>query len=58
MPGGTIISIAMNIHEISAGHLTLDTVWEILRGNYKLKLGEDAIHRITRCREYLDEKIA
>ena len=58
MPGGTIISIAMNIHEISAGHLTLDTVWEILRGNYKLQLGEDAIHRITRCREYLDEKIA
>ena len=58
MPGGTIISIAMNIHEISAGHLTLDTVWEILRGNYKLKLGEDAIHRITRCREYLDETIA
>ena len=58
MPGGTITSITMNIHEISAGHLTLDTVWEILRGNYKLQLGEDAIHRITRCREYLDEKIA
>ena len=49
---------AMNIHEISAGHLTLDKVWEILRGNYKLKLGDDAIHRITRCREYLDQKIA
>jgi histidine ammonia-lyase len=48
----------MNIHEISAGHLTLNTVWEILRGDYKLKLGEDAIHRITRCREYLDKKIA
>ena len=30
-----------NIHEISAGHLTLDKVWEILRGNYKLKLGDD-----------------
>ena len=49
---------AMNIHEISAGHLTLDKVWEILRGDYKLKLGDDAIHRITRCREYLDQKIA
>lgn len=48
----------MNIHEISAGHLTLDKVWEILRGDYKLKLGDDARSRIVRCREYLDKKIA
>lgn len=48
----------MNIHEISAGHLTLDKVWEILRGDYKLKLGDDARNRIVRCREYLDKKIA
>lgn len=47
-----------NIHEISAGHLTLDKVWEILRGNYKLKLGDDSRKRIVRCREYLDNKIA
>lgn len=45
------------IHEISAGHLTLDKVWEILRGNYQLKLGEDSRKRIVRCREYLDKKI-
>ena len=37
-----------NIHEIRAGHLTLDKVWEILRGNYKLKLGDDSSERIVR----------
>lgn len=46
------------IHEISAGHLTLNKVSEIMRLNYKLKLGEDSCKRIVRCREYLDQKIA
>ena len=46
------------IHEISAGHLTLNKVWEILRGNYHLHLGEESRNRIVRCREYLDKKIA
>lgn len=46
------------IHEISAGHLTLDKVWEILRGHYLLRLGDDARRRIVRCRDYLDQKIA
>lgn len=46
------------IHEISAGHLTLNKVWEILRGNYHLHLGEESRSRIVRCREYLDKKIA
>lgn len=46
------------IHEISAGHLTLNKVSEIMRLNYKLKLGEDSCKRIVRCREYLDQKMA
>lgn len=46
------------IHEISAGHLTLNKVWEILRGDYHLRLGEESRSRIVSCREYLDKKIA
>lgn len=45
-------------HVISAGHLTLNKVWDILKGNYKLELGEDSRKRIVRCRKYLDDKIA
>lgn len=46
------------IHEISAGHLTLNKVSEIIRHNYQLKLGDDSRERIVRCRQYLDRKIA
>lgn len=46
------------IHEISAGHLTLDKIRKIMSDGYQLRLGDDACHRITRCREYLDRKIA
>ena len=46
------------IHEISAGHLTLSKVSEIMQHNYKLKLGNASRERIVRCREYLDKKIA
>lgn len=45
------------IHTISAEHLTIERVGEIIYKGYKLELGEDAIRRIERCREYLDEKI-
>lgn len=46
------------VHEISAGHLTLNKVSEIIRHNYKLRLGDDSRERIVRCRKYLDRKIA
>lgn len=46
------------IHEISAGHLTLKKVEEIIRLKYKLKLGENSRKRVIYCREYLDKKIA
>lgn len=46
------------IHQISADHLTVDRIGEIVYGDYKLELSEDAKKRIERCRTYLDEKIA
>ncbi|MBQ4485173.1 MAG: histidine ammonia-lyase [Prevotella sp.] len=48
----------MNIHQISAEHLTIERIGEIIRGHEKLALSNDARQRIVRCREYLDEKIA
>lgn len=46
------------IHEISAEHLTIERIGEIVYNGYKLELSDDARNRIIRCREYLDEKIA
>lgn len=45
------------IHHISAEHLTVDRVREILENNIKIDLSEDAKKRIVRCREYLDNKM-
>lgn len=44
------------IHYISADHLSVERVEEILTQNYKLALGDDARARIRKCREYLDRK--
>ena len=46
------------IHQISAEHLTIEQVGEIIYSNYKIELSEDAKQRIKRCRNYLDKKIA
>lgn len=45
-------------HEISAEHLTIERIGEIIYNNYKIELSEDAKQRIRRCRTYLDKKIA
>lgn len=45
------------IHQISAEHLTIERIDEIIRKGYKIELSEDARQRIIRCRKYLDEKI-
>lgn len=45
-------------HIISAEHLSIERVGEIIEKGYKLELGDDARQRIQRCREYLDKKIA
>ena len=46
------------IHKISAEHLTIERIGEVVYNGYKLELSEDARNRIIRCRKYLDEKIA
>lgn len=45
------------IHKISAEHLTIERIGEIVYNGYKLELSDDAKNRIIRCREYLDKKI-
>lgn len=44
------------IHHISADHLSVERVEEILTKNYKLALSDDARARIQKCRDYLDRK--
>lgn len=46
------------IHSISAEHLTIERLGEIIASNATLELSDDARNRIVRCREYLDNKIA
>ena len=46
------------VHEISAEHLTIERIGEIIDKGYKLRLSDDARNRIVRCREYLDKKIS
>lgn len=48
----------MKIHQISAGHLTLDKIELIIEHGYKLQLSDDTRLRIVSCREYLDKKVA
>jgi len=45
-------------HIISAEHLSIERVGEIIEKGYKLELGDNARQRIQRCRAYLDKKIA
>ena len=47
----------MKIHSISAEHLSIQRIGEIIREHYKLQLSDDARTRIQHCREYLDKKI-
>ncbi len=44
-------------HKISAEHLSIERVREIIEKNLRLELSADAAKRITRCREYLDRKM-
>ena len=44
-------------HHISSQWLTIDRVSQILNEGIKLDLSDDAVERITRCRQYLDQKM-
>lgn len=45
------------IHHISPARLTIERVGEILDKGMKLALSDESVNLITRCRDYLDEKI-
>ena len=47
----------MEHHHISAEHLSLARIREILERHLPLALSDDARTRIVRCREYLDRKM-
>lgn len=47
----------MKIHKISAEHLSIEKIGEIVYGDYKIELSDDAQRRISECRKYLDKKI-
>ena len=47
----------MKIHKISAEHLSIEQIGEIVYDGYKIELSDDAQRRILECREYLDKKI-
>ena len=47
----------MEHHLISAQHLSIDRIREILFRRLPLALSDDARARIVRCREYLDRKM-
>jgi histidine ammonia-lyase len=46
-----------NIYQVGAGKLTFDLIERIINENIKLELAPEAIERIQRCRDYLDQKI-
>lgn len=46
------------VHSISAEHLTLGKIDEIVSKGYKIELSSDAKKRIQGCRDYLDRKMA
>lgn len=48
----------MNVHEINADHLSLEKIKSIIDSKSALKLGNDAVNRIKKCRAYLDAKMA
>lgn len=45
-------------HQISSHRLTLADIDGVLNGSLKIELSADARARITKCREYLDQKVA
>ncbi len=48
----------MEHHIVSAAHLSIECVRDLIENRRKLLLGDDARERIVRCRAYLDRKTA
>jgi histidine ammonia-lyase len=47
----------MKKHQISAEHLSFETIQQIISQDLKLELSADAKMRIEKCRNYLDQKM-
>ncbi len=47
----------MKIHKISPKKLTFNSIFNILKNNYKIELSSESKNRITKCRRYLDDKM-
>jgi len=47
----------MNTHYISSKQLNIDSIKNIVYGDYKIALSEESIKNIESCRNYLDEKM-
>ncbi|MBK8876623.1 MAG: histidine ammonia-lyase [Bacteroidetes bacterium] len=47
----------MPTHKISSTHIDFSTIRNILGGEYQLALSEDAIQRINKCRDYIDQRM-
>ncbi len=48
----------MDHHIISTAHLSIERIEEIISKNIKLKLSDEAIQKINRCRAYIDNRMA
>ena len=46
------------MHNITTSTLDLHTISEIISGNKKLTLSDEAKNNISACRDYLDKKMA
>ena len=47
----------MKTHKISPKKLTFNSIFNILKNNYKIELSSESKNRITKCRRYLDDKM-
>ena len=52
-----LIILIMPVHYINSTKLSLSELEQIVSNSLKIALSEDAIKRITHCRQYLDNKI-
>lgn len=46
-----------NVYYIGSGELTFEIIENVINHNLKLELAPEAVKRIQRCRDYLDQKI-
>lgn len=46
------------MHQISPATLTIERVGQILTGRLQLELSDESRHRIQKCRQYLEKKLA